>query len=297
MKYLIILLPLFIFSCKNKEVSQEDDLSKVKSIILDGYFKNDSIYLNSFKNCYFQYFIDKEFSNLEFDHFIDSIGIKYLICPYSNFNFVLLKCKSEYYYYGLSDFYAYRDFLEKRYVKNTNLFSNSEEYIEYVSSTGSLEIFDDINDKGINTLNNIINSTKWAEDAKEHSPYFFQKIYALIYYINHVKSRNIFVFNPVYENVNNSYDEELLKLMNVPNENDSIYKDLINKYKYLSKAYYPKKQSFFFKQEGLGIFIYDVSAENGVIDIKRKFIPEKKIPIIISHSCIPPNTDCSEYRN
>lgn len=298
---LILLFSLLFLSCCNEVETKVDELTEVKLLIIDEYLKYDGKYFSDRENCLFEHFVKNEIRDLEFDHFVESIGIKYFYCPYNQFNFVLLRSDNKFYYYGLSDFYAYRYLLESKYEKIDDMYRSKTDFsgiYEYRSKTDSLELYEDINERGISLLNEIINTNekiKRLSERSKHDP-DLHNIYALIYYINHLKpGKTNLIYKPIYIDLSYNYKEELLNLKSTTVKNDKVYQLILKNYDNPGGLINISKQTYFLKHEYLGIFIYDIIRENGVIKIERKFIPEKKLPEIISGYDIPSGYgDCNE---
>lgn len=294
MRYFILYL-LFSFSlisCNTKQETNDNDLSKVKSLIISEYSKYDAQYFSNKQKCLFENFVNEGINNLEFDHIVEGISIKYFNCQFIRFQFVVLKCNNIFYYYGLSDAYAYLDLLKRKY----------EEVNEtYISRTDSLELIKDINNRGITLLTEIINNHEQLKRfyVKEGDPKFgveLQKIFAIIYYINHFNSSTSgLIYIPIYTDVSSRFKEELLNLKCTPNKNDKIYRKIVEEYDKMTGLINVSKHTYFLKLKNLGIFIYDIVYENEKIKIERQFVPEKKIYKITSGYDIPTGYgDCYE---
>ncbi len=301
-KYLVAFLSIILlFSCNNEADKNNDELNKVKSFIVEEYFKYDSINFNRYDNCYFQTYVRNEINDLYFDHYVKDIGIKYFHCPYNNFDFVLLKSDCSYYYYGISDPYIYRAMLESKYEEKYDslILDNKKvlyDFFKYKSKTDSMELYDDINGRGTSVLNEMINKNNRIKTLLQNSEkeLDLSEIFALIYYINQSPetSLNHLIYSPYFKLILD-FKGELFRLKSKEIKNDSVYNYLIKKYDKPGGLINTDKHTYFLKMGYLGIFIYNIIRKDGIIKINRQFIPEKRLPNLMSGKSIPPYAaDC-----
>jgi hypothetical protein len=281
MKYYCLILYAIILGCQNQDngdlsiAINKNDLPHIKSLIIEGYNRYDSVFYTSSVNHEFRNYILNEFGNsdLYYDNIVYGFSIKHYSLPHYNMEFVLIRgTDGDYYYSGFTDkFYYENELLKLGYKKEGNCIICDNCKIDTISMQNSGE--SELLSKILKEDPFFLIEPENRENENSYSPKI-DKMIVLVHYIYQTYNWSQFhTLQPLFKEVLD-LESKLKQLQE--NDTTNKAKDLAAKYEKLI-YYYPDKRIAFFEQPYAGLFLFYIEYSKGKFEITKEFLPASKI--------------------